>query len=103
MFRALRNLFVGSRSAKSRFIRDRNGFLRGLAAGEVWLFVASDQEGIDPATMTSAEVMETIERSVKDLNESESFEPFIYDAQGLRRLPFFTSQQHAETFVGEYS
>ena len=36
-------------------------------------------------------------------NERQGFQPFVYEAEGRRRLPFFTTNEHAQTFVGEYS
>ena len=44
-----------------------------------------------------------MERAAKDLSEDRDREPFVYERNGQRRLPFFTSIDYAQTFVGEYS
>jgi hypothetical protein len=54
--------------------------------------------------MTQEQLLAEIERAARDLNEREDgFAPFVYERAGRRRLPFFTSNDHAQTFVGEYS
>jgi hypothetical protein len=60
-------------------------------------------DGIDPKGMTKEQLLAEIERAARDLNERQGFQPFVYEAAGRRRLPFFTTAAHAQTFAGEYS
>src|SRR5256885_1756859 len=96
----LRKLF-GKASASPT--SDRGAFLRQLGAQDIFVIAAMQGDGIDPKGMTKEQLLAEIERSAKDLSERQGFEPFVYDKDGQRRLPFFTSNDYAQTFVGEYS
>lgn len=68
------------------------------------VFAAIAGEGFDPALLTQERLLAEIERAAKDLSErKDGFQPFVYEREGRRCLPFFTSHSHAETFAGEYS
>lgn len=83
---------------------DRAAFVRQLQATDIFVFAALASDGLDPFTMTKEAALAEIERAVKDLDErQDGFEPFIYEREGRRCLPFFTSDAYAQAFVGEYS
>lgn len=107
MFDRLRNLFRKPPAALHEMARagDRDAFARRLGESDVFVIAAVEGEGLDPATMTPEQLLAEIERAGKDLAErQDGFEPFVYESpEGQRRLPFFTDDQHAQTFVGEYS
>src|SRR5687767_14718867 len=101
----LRKLF-GKAARLERLARegDRDAFLRQLGESDIFVIAAMEGDGLDPSTMTEAQLLAEIERAVKDSNErQDGFAPFVYERDGRRRLPFFTSNDHAQTFVGEYS
>ena len=82
---------------------DRDAFLHQLGDLDIFIIAAMQSDGIDPNGMTQEQLLAEVERAAKDLSEREGFEPFVYDRGGQRRLPFFTSNTHAQTFAGEYS
>jgi hypothetical protein len=101
----LRKLF-GKPSAIEQLARggDRDAFLRQLGDTVIFVIGAVEGDGLDASTMTQEQLLAEIERAAKDLSErQDGFAPFVYERNGRRRIPFFTSQAHAETFVGEYS
>jgi hypothetical protein len=101
----LRKLF-GSRPTVEQLASggDREAFLRALGETDIFVIAAIEGDGLDPSAMTKEQLLAEIERAAKDLNErQDGFAPFVYERNGRRRLPFFTSNDHAQTFVGEYS
>ena len=82
---------------------DRDAFLRRLGEQGIFIIAAMQGDGIDPNGMTKEQLLAEIERAAKDLSEDKAREPFVYERNGRRRLPFFTSNDYAQTFVGEYS
>jgi len=101
----LRKLF-GKPHAIKQLARggDREAFLRTLGETDIFVIAAIEGDGLDASTMTPEQLLAEIERAAKDLNErQDGFAPFVYERNGRRRLPFFTSNTRAETFVGEYS
>ncbi|MEA2559350.1 MAG: hypothetical protein QOH06_854 [Acidobacteriota bacterium] len=101
----LRKLF-GKPPAIEQLARrgDREAFLRTLGEADIFVIAAIEGDGLDASTMTKEQLLAEIERAAKDLNErQDGFAPFVYERNGRRRLPFFTSNAHAETFVGKYS
>jgi hypothetical protein len=82
---------------------DRDEFLRQLGEQDIFIISAMQGDGINPKEMTKEEPLAEIERAAKDLSEDKPREPFVYDKDGQRRLPFFTSNDYAQKFVGEYS
>jgi hypothetical protein len=81
---------------------------RPAALGGVPIFVisATVSEGIDAGAITReellAEVRQALERDKE--NQKEGYGLFVYTgADGRRRLPFFTSNDHAQQFCAEYS
>ncbi len=101
----LRKLF-GSRPTVEQLASggDREAFLRALGETDIFVIAAMEGDGLDPSAMTKEQLLAEIERAAKDLNErQDGFAPFVYERNGRRRLPFFTSNDHAQTFVGEYS
>ena len=105
MFGAIRRLFGNSDTpAPASSTQSAELLLRQLGQLQIYIIAEMQSEGIDPAGLTKEQLLEEIGRAAKDLNERQSFRPFIYEAaDGQRRLPFFTDMQHAEVFVGEYS
>ena len=102
----LRNLFGRRPPAIEQLARggDREAFVRALGGSDVFVIAAVEGDGLDPSAMTREQLLAEVERAAKDLAEPEGgFEPFVYERGGRRRLPFFTSNAHAETFAGEYS
>lgn len=101
----LRKLF-GKPEQLARLARegDRDAFLRKLADADIFVIAAIERNGLDPSTMSKEQLLAEIDRATKGLNEpQDGFAPFVYEREGKDRLPFFTSNGHAETFVGEYS
>jgi hypothetical protein len=81
----------------------REGLLGELAASTVWLFAAMDGDGLDPRSMSTEELLAELRRAAEDLARRQEFSPFVYEKDGQRRLPFFTSEEHSQVFAGEYS
>jgi len=108
MIGPLRNLFKrrDSNNDLARLARgtDRARFLQRIGQSDIMVIVAPDGDGLDPHAMTREQMLSEVERAAKGLNErAEGFAPFVYERGGRRRIPFFTSDAHAQTFVGEYS
>ena len=83
---------------------DRESFVRQLGESDIFIIAAIEGDGLDPSAMTKEQLLAEIERAAKDLNDrQDGFAPFVYERNGRRRLPFFTTNDHAQTFVGEYS
>lgn len=100
----LRKLFgKGTTSQSAAPPGNREAFLRQLGEQDIFVIAAMRGDGIDPNGMTREALLAEIEGAAQDLNESEGFEPFVYESKGQRRLPFFTSNDYAQTFAGEYS
>jgi hypothetical protein len=99
MLSSLRNLFGNSKP------RVDVEWLRKLGESDIFVLSATVSEGIDAKTITQdqllAEIREAIERDKE--NQKRGYGVFIYTSEGKRRLPFFTSNKHVETFCGEYS
>lgn len=83
---------------------DRESFLRQLVDADIFVIAAVEGDGLDPSAMTREQLLAELERAARDLNErQDGFAPFVYEQDGQRRLPFFTSQDHAQVFVSEHS
>jgi hypothetical protein len=105
MFNLLRRL-VGRRDALVDAGRRTSGadFVRAVVSADVFVIAAMQSEGLDAATFTQEQLLVELERVVRDLNDREGgFEVFVYERDGASRLPFFSSQEHCQTFCGEYS
>jgi len=104
VFRTLSKLF-GKRDRLSALSRqpDRRPFIHALGESDVIVFAALQSEGLDPATVTEENLIAEIEKAVKDLNERQGFEPFLYLSGDSKCLPFFSTVDYAEIFCGEYS
>ena len=80
-------------------------FLLQLAQKPIFVISATVREGIDASSMTKdqllAEIRQALERD--KANQQKGYGLFVYSADGQRRLPFFTSNEYAQTFCGEYS
>jgi hypothetical protein len=100
MLTGIRNLFN-----KSKQTADDEGWLRQLGQTDIFIISATISDGIDATTMTKdqllAEIRQALERDRE--NQKKGYGFFIYNAAGQRRLPFFTSNDHAQKFCGEYS
>jgi hypothetical protein len=82
---------------------DRRAFIRALGETDVTVFAALTDEGLDPETLTPELLYAHIEKGARESSESTGFEPFVYEVNGRRRLPFFTTLDLAKKFGGEYS
>jgi hypothetical protein len=80
-------------------------FLQQLATKPVFVISETLSEGINASSMTQeqllAEIRQALERD--KANRQKGYGLFVYSASGQRRLPFFTSNEYAQTFVNEYS
>jgi len=106
MIGPLRKFFARRDDDLARLARgaDRARFLQRIGQSEVQVIVAPDGDGLDPHAMTREQILAELERAAKDLNErTDGFAPFVYEHDGRRRIPFFTSDAHAQTFVADYS
>jgi hypothetical protein len=105
LLKFLRKL-VGRRDALVDAGRRTSGadFVRAVGSADVFVIAAMQSEGLDAATFTPEQLLAELERVARDLNDREGgFEVFIYERDGTSRLPFFSSQDHCQTFCGEYS
>ena len=82
---------------------DRRAFALSFLGADVFIAAALTDDGLDPSTMTPEELLARIEANAKDLDEDKPREPFVYERDGRRVMPVFTTQAHAETFIGKYS
>lgn len=100
MLRAIRKLFGQPQSSS-----DVDAFVRDLGNADVFVIAATRSEGIDANKLTKdnllAAIREAMERDQED--QKNGYSLFVYVENGQRRLPFFTSNDHAQTFCGEYS
>jgi hypothetical protein len=99
MLNGLRKLFAKRAPPQSA----REIFLAKLRDADVFIIARMQGDGIDPKSLTKEQLLSEIRLAAKDLNERQSFQPFIYDADGGRRAPFFMTNDHAQKFCGEYS
>ena len=81
---------------------DPEAFVRVLMESDIWLLLAQDGEGIDPASLTAENLVAEMERQVKELAERQDFPVFMYGDGRLTAVPFFSSEAMAEPFVGEF-
>jgi hypothetical protein len=104
MFGFFRNLF-GRRDSLANAARRASGsdLVEAIGVADVFVFAMMRGEGLDAATFTQEELLAEIERTARELDEREEFEPFIYERDGASCLPFFSSQDHCQIFAGEYS
>ena len=95
----IRNLFGRPKPAADE------AWLRQLGETSIFVISATLSEGIDASTLTKeqllAEIRQALERDRE--NQQKGYRLFIYDSAGQCRLPFFTSNDHAQKFCGEYS
>jgi hypothetical protein len=80
-------------------------FLRELADLDIFVIAGTQGEGIDAGTMTKEQLLTEIRRALERdrENQQKGYTLFVYSVAGKRRLPFFTSNEHAQRFCGEYS
>src|SRR5687767_2268259 len=81
---------------------DRDAFIQRLGRSDIRIIAAFEGDGLDLSVLTPEQLRAELEKAVKDLSHSESFEPFTYGRDGRRRLPFFTSERASQTFAGSY-
>jgi hypothetical protein len=99
VFNFLRKFFGGkpftpNQSATSQVaLRDMN----------IFVFAEMQEDGIDASDLTQENLLEQIRKSVEEMSKRQSFAPFIYESNGHRRLPFFSSNDYAQAFATEYS
>lgn len=84
-------------------VGDRESLLRALAQSDVLMIAAMQSEGIDASKVTKEQLLAEIEKAARDLDNRKHFEPLMYEKDGVRRLPLFTSSEHAQHFAAEYS
>lgn len=80
-------------------------FLREIASKPILVISATVSEGIDASSMTQDQLLVAIQQALErdKENQQKGYGLFMYSANGRRRLPFFTSNEHAQKFCGEYS
>jgi hypothetical protein len=106
MFRALCNLLgIRTSAPASGPATMGDEKLRELIESDLTVIAALQSDGLDPKGMTKEQLLAEIEAAAKDSQErmKEGFDPFVYESDGKRRLPFFTSDSQCHTFLGEYS
>jgi hypothetical protein len=104
MFDRLRNLLgKPNKSAPSAHTSGRDDLIQKLLQSDILIIAAMQSDGIDPKGLTKEQLLEEIRRTLEDTKQRQNFQPFVYEADGKRRLPFFSSQGQAEKFVGWYS
>jgi type III secretion system (T3SS) SseB-like protein len=81
----------------------QEGLLGELAASTVWVFAAMQGDGLDAKSMTPEQLLAELRRAAEELARQQEFAPFVYERDGQSRLPFFTSEDHAQVFAGEYA
>jgi hypothetical protein len=59
------------------------------------------EKGVDPG-VSQEQLLAIIREAARDLSQSQGFTPFSYSGRGGRRLPLFTSEERARTFVEAY-
>ncbi len=107
MLHRLRTLFsnvkfpAGSSPPKSA----DESFLHELADLDVFVIVRTQSDGIDAATMTQEQLLAEIREALERDRESQrkGYGLFVYSDGGHRRLPFFSSNEHAQGFCAQYS
>ena len=79
-------------------------FVNAITAADVYIIAAMQSDGLNAETFTKEELLAEVERAARDLHERRSgFEPFVYQRDGVRCLPFFSTQGLCEVFCGKYS
>jgi len=109
MLKLLRALFKASNTSPAAGAPSPPGgsdeFLREIASKHIFMISAAVSEGIDAGSLTQdqllADIRQALERDKE--NRQKGYGLFVYTANGQRRLPFFTSNAHAQKFCGEYS
>lgn len=82
--------------------RDRAGFEREFVSREVVVLQAPAKE-LDPSLMDEETLLREIESATRALSEAEGITPYIYSHNGVKVFPLFSSQENAQTFIGELS
>jgi len=109
MFKLLRAIFKSSNANPAAGSppapAEDDDFLREIASKHIFMISATVSEGIDASSLTQdqllADIRQALERDKE--NRQKGYGLFVYTANGQRRLPFFTSEEHAQKFCGEYS
>lgn len=100
----LRKLFSKAPASQpTSVLTDRDAFLRQLGGQDIFIIGAMQGDGIEPKGMTKEQLLAAIRAAAKDLSEDKPRDPFVYERDGQRRLPFFTSNDYAQTFAREYA
>jgi hypothetical protein len=109
MLKRLRSIFTSSNSNLAAGGSAPPGagdeFVRQLASKPIFVISATVSEGIDARSMTKDQLLAEIRQALERDKECQrdGYGLFVYSADGQRRLPFFTSNEHAQRFCGEYS
>ena len=103
LLKAVRRVFSNpARRLTRMYRRDRGAFFRKLRNADIFVFAAMDGEGIPTENLTEERMLAEIEYAAKESAAKHEFEPFLYESAGQLRLPFFTSNEQAQGFAGEY-
>jgi hypothetical protein len=80
-------------------------WLRQLGDTDIFVIAAMDTDGIDASTLTKEQLLAQIRGALERNRQArrEGYALFVYSATQDRRLPFFTSNDHAQRFYGEFS
>jgi hypothetical protein len=100
MMDGLRKLF-----GKPKHQANDAAWLQQFGAADIYAISATASDGIDASNLTQdqllAEIRQALERDQE--NRKKGYNLFTYSASDQRRLPFFTDNDHAQKFCGEYS
>jgi len=103
MLKLLHAIFKSS-NANPAAPPEGDDFLREIASKPILVISATVSEGIDASAMTQDQLLAEIRKALeRDKENQKGYGLFVYTVNGQRRLPFFTSNEHAQKFCGEYS
>ena len=82
---------------------DAARFAIALCKSPIRILAAMEHPGIDPSQITEAKLIEMLRGAAASLSQDKDFLPFVYTDHGRRKLPFFSTPDRVESFIGEYS
>jgi hypothetical protein len=103
MFGAIRKLFSKAGRSSESQLAPADDFVRNLVESDILIIGGMQSDGIDPKGMTPDQLLAEIRRAAEDMSEDKDRAPFVYLSEGQLRMPFFTTNDHAQEFAGWYS
>jgi hypothetical protein len=91
------------RKKSSASDESRAAFIRELGKTELFFLRALHGDGIPTNELTKERLLAEFRREMEAARDKEGFRTFVYERNGNRVLPFFTSEEKAQMFCGEYS